>query len=131
MANYLRILYLLMNNKIVISAFCLILAFSAVSQEASERAPENAFASVIQENKIDIYPNPAVEFLVIQVSNSTLENIEFELHSIIGNQMSINVQDLGQGKFRIPVENFATGYYFVVVKDEEMRFKRAYKFLKD
>lgn len=120
-----------MNNKIVISAFCLILAFSAVSQDASERAPENAFASVIQENKIDIYPNPAVEFLVIQVSNSTLENIEFELHSIIGNQMSINVQDLGQGKFRIPVENFATGYYFVVVKDEEMRFKRAYKFLKD
>lgn len=120
-----------MYNKIIISAFCLVLAFSAMAQSEDERATQSPFASVVQENKIDIYPNPAVEYLVVQVSNSTLENIEFELHSIIGNQMSIAVQDLGMGKYRIPVDNFATGYYFVVVKDEEMRFKRAYKFLKD
>ncbi len=131
MANYLRILYCLMNNKLIISAFCLILAFSAFGQDSNEQAVGSAFSGISQENKIDIYPNPAVEFLVVQVSNSTLENIEFELHSIIGNQMSINIQDLGQGKFRIPVDNFATGYYFLVVKDEKMRFKRAYKFLKD
>ncbi len=131
MANYLRILYWLMNNKLIISAFCLILAISAFGQDSNEQAVGSAFAGISQENKIDIYPNPAVEFLVVQVSNSTLENIEFELHSIIGNQMSINIQDLGQGKFRIPVDNFATGYYFLVVKDEKMRFKRAYKFLKD
>lgn len=120
-----------MNNKLIISAFCLILAISAFGQDSNEQAVGSAFAGISQENKIDIYPNPAVEFLVVQVSNSTLENIEFELHSIIGNQMSINIQDLGQGKFRIPVDNFATGYYFLVVKDEKMRFKRAYKFLKD
>lgn len=130
MANFLRILCVTVHTKLIILSFALI---SMTGLSAQQVAESNAILSRIQqsENVIDVYPNPAVEYIQVQITNSTLENIEFELHSIIGNMMSIEVIDLGQGKFRIPVKNFATGYYFVVVKDEEMRFKRAYKFLKD
>ena len=130
MANYLRILYSSVHTKLIILSLALVLTTALKAQQVTSASTVVSQVSP-QENIIDVYPNPAVEYIQVQITNSTLENIEFELHSIIGNMMSIEVIDLGQGKYRIPVKNFATGYYFVVVKDEEMRFKRAYKFLKD
>ena len=130
MANYLRILYSSVHTKLIILSLALVLTTALKAQQVTSASAVVSQVSP-QENIIDVYPNPAVEYIQVQITNSTLENIEFELHSIIGNMMSIEVIDLGQGKYRIPVKNFATGYYFVVVKDEEMRFKRAYKFLKD
>jgi hypothetical protein len=121
-----------MHNKIIILSLAVALCGACLAQGPEGASDASAFSGdILQENVIDIYPNPAVRYLTVNIQNSTLENTEFELHSIIGNQMTISVQDLGQGKYRIPVENLATGYYFLVVKDEETRFKRAYKFLKD
>lgn len=107
-----------------------LLTISVSAQEVDE-VEKNPFAEVLQENKIEIYPNPAVEHLTVQITNSTFEDVEFELHSIIGNQMTIRVQDLGSGKYKIPVDGFSTGYYFLIITDEKARFKKAYKFLKD
>ena len=121
-----------MHNKLTILALTLVLCGTGYAQNTETVSTQPSFGSeVLQENVIDIYPNPAVRFLIVNIENSTMENTKFELHSIIGNQMTIKIQDLGQGKYRIPVDHFATGYYFLVVKDEETRFKRAYKFLKD
>ncbi len=121
-----------MHNKLTILALMLALAGGVYAQNEDSGAEPAPFSiRSLQKNVIDIYPNPAVRFLIVNVENSTMKKTEFELHSIIGNKMTIKVQDLGKGKFRIPVEHFATGYYFLVVKDEETRFKRAYKFLKD
>lgn len=119
-----------MHNKLTISALLILLCFFVRAQE-DDNGVESGFGNDVQKNHIITYPNPAVKVLNVQISNSTLENIEFELHSIIGNQMSIRVEDLGNGKYKIPVEGLATGYYFLVVIDEEARFKKAYKFLKD
>ena len=131
MAKKLRILFQSMNNKLLIISLGLLLCGAAQAQGPDNGQEKSAFQSTLQENKIDIYPNPAVEYLIVQISNSSLTKMEFEMHSIIGNQMTIKAQDLGNGRFRIPVDNFATGYYFLIVKDENARFKRAFKFLKD
>jgi hypothetical protein len=120
-----------MHTKLLIISLGLLLCGAVQAQESANGQERSAFSSTLQTNKIDIYPNPAVEYLIVQVANSTLENTEFEMHSIIGNQMSIKAQDLGQGRYRIPVENFATGYYFLIVKDDKARFKKAFKFLKN
>lgn len=124
-----------MNNKLLISAFTLLLMQGVFAQQGAVSSATETETSVYAEikatNKIEIYPNPAVEYLVIQIQNSTLSNVEFELHSIIGNELSISPEDLGDGSFRIQVKDYASGYYFLVVKDEFARFKQAYKFLKN
>jgi len=119
-----------MHNKLIILTLLTAFAFSASAQQSVEQK-DDPFSDVIQENKIQIYPNPAVEHLTVQISNSDFENVQFELHSIIGNKMTVRVQDLGSGKYKIPVDGFATGYYFLIITDEKARFKKAYKFLKD
>ena len=131
MAKNLRILFQSMYNKLLIISLGLLLCGAVHAQGSDGGQEKSAFSTTLQDNKIDIYPNPAVEYLIVQITNSTLDKMEFEMHSIIGNQMTIKAQDLGNGRFRIPVESFATGYYFLIVKDENARFKRAFKFLKD
>ncbi len=123
-----------MHNKLIIASFGLLFALSGFAQTNTGETvnPEINFSnqSLKTENKIEVYPNPAVEYIIVELSNSTLEKVEFEMHSIIGNSVIISSETLGNGKYRIPVKDLASGYYFLVVKDEISRFKKAYKFLK-
>jgi len=131
MAKYLRILYSSMHTKLLTISLALLLCGVVYAQESSNPREKSPFTQGLQNTKIEIYPNPAVDYLIVQVTNSTMQKAEFEMHSIIGNQMSIQVQDLGNGRYRIPVDQLAKGYYFLILKDESTRFKRAFKFLKD
>jgi hypothetical protein len=100
------------------------------SSSTSVESPEFLNSVVEIKNQIDIYPNPSVNFLVIEIKNSELERVEFEMRSIIGNKVNIVPEEIGINKYRINVKDFSTGYYFLVVKDEFTRFKEAHKFLK-
>lgn len=86
--------------------------------------------SITDKNKIEVYPNPAVEYLTVQISNSELENVEFEMYSLIGNKIVIRPEQVGTDKYRIPVKDLSSGYYYVLVKDSKKRFEKALKFLK-
>ena len=125
-----------MYNKLIIATFGLFLSMSALAQEANDNvvSTETAFYNHnvdLNKNRIELYPNPAVDYIVVHIDNSTLENAEFELHSLIGNEIKIEAEEIGNGRYRIPVKNYATGYYFIVVKDENTRFKKAFRFLKN
>lgn len=123
------------SNKWIILTFLLLLAGSSFAQKDSGialRSSESAiYSSVQQDNQIELYPNPAVDFLIVDISNSSINNVEFELHSMIGNKIRIEPEEIGNNRYRIPLKEFSTGYYFLVVKDEFSRFKKAYKFLKN
>lgn len=82
------------------------------------------------ENQVEIYPNPATTNLFIEIKNSTLEQVEFEMHSIIGNKVEVDPEEVSDSKYRIPINELSTGYYFVVIKDSPTRFNKAFKFLK-
>ena len=107
-----------MRNKLIILTF--VLCGTSLAQEGTNLA---------QEARISIYPNPAVEFIVVQVEGD-FSNAEFELNSMIGNKLQIKPEEIGIGKYKMQVKDLATGYYFLIVKDEEKRFKKAYRFLK-
>lgn len=111
-----------MRNKLIILSFTIACSFSTLAQVSG--------GSLGQEAQISVYPNPAVEYIVVEVDNS-LTSATFELNSMIGNKMVIKPEELGYGKYRIPLKDFATGYYFLIVQDESARFKQAFKFLKN
>lgn len=110
-----------MHNKLIILTFAALMSFSSFAQGSADAQ---------QEVKISIYPNPAVEFIVIQIDGE-MSKAEFELNSMIGNKLQIRPEEIGMGKFKIQVKDLATGYYFLVIKDEKTRFKKAFKFLKN
>ena len=80
-------------------------------------------------NIIGIYPNPAVDYIIIEIKKSQLQNARFILTSMIGNKIEVTPETLGDGKFRIDLMGFPTGFYFLVIQDDISQFKKALRFL--
>ena len=80
-------------------------------------------------NIIGIYPNPAVDYIIIEIKKSQLQNARFILTSMIGNKIEVTPETLGDGKFRIDLMGFPTGFYFLIIQDDLLQFKKAFRFL--
>lgn len=79
---------------------------------------------------IELYPNPTNQFLNINLENSNLKDVQFEMYNIIGNKLDIRPEPVSKNNFKINVKNLHAGYYFLIVKDRVTRFNKAYKFQK-
>jgi hypothetical protein len=79
---------------------------------------------------VKLFPNPAVEFLIVEINSEELSNISFELNNIIGNTFQIRSEALGHNRYKIYVKDLNPGYYFLTIKDANSSYKRAYRFLK-
>lgn len=86
--------------------------------------------SLSEINKVEIFPNPSVDFLNIEISNSKLKKPVLELYSIIGNVVKVELEEVEENKFRINVQSIPSGYYLLSIRDKESHFKETYKFLK-
>lgn len=81
-------------------------------------------------SNVKLYPNPAVEYLIVEIDSQELSNFSFELNNIIGNTFQINSESMGNNRYKIYVKDLRPGYYFLTLKDENSSYKRAYRFLK-
>lgn len=119
-------------NKVLLSLFtCLIFSFSSFGQgDRNEAVAYFQNDQVLEKNKIEIYPNPAVENIFVKIENSELQKVEFELFNIIGNSLSIKPEEISKNNFKINVDEFPAGYYLLIVKDPVTRFNQAFKFHK-
>lgn len=81
-------------------------------------------------NRIELYPNPATEYITVEIRESELINTFIILHNIIGNSIKIQPEKLSENKFRIEVKDLPAGYYLLSIKDPATKFNRTYKFLK-
>ncbi len=82
------------------------------------------------ENKIQIYPNPSVDFLKVSIEESKLVNPQIVIHSIIGNKLEVLTEKMSANEFKVDVKNLPAGYYLVAIKDASTGFSETYKFLK-
>ena len=113
----------------------LFIAFGVKSQIVSEsQIPgENVITVATQldnKNAIELYPNPTVDFLIVHIKNSEMRDVQFEVRSLLGSEMMVEAEPIGGDRYRFPVKDFTTGYYFIIIEDEETRYKRAFRFLK-
>jgi len=79
---------------------------------------------------IEVYPNPASDYIFIKVSDPELEQISVEMFNIIGNKVSIDLEELQSGQYRVPLTKFNTGYYLLMVYDDQRNTNKAFKFMK-
>ncbi len=106
------------------------LAQSEYTGDNSMELPYFQNDKMILKNKIEIYPNPAVENIFIRIENSELEKVDFELFNIIGNSLDIKPEEISKNNYRISVDEFPPGYYLLYIKDPITRFNQAIKFHK-
>lgn len=119
-----------------IGTIFLLFAFLTIQSQDKNTSAFSAETNIFENNalnisnQIEVYPNPSVDYVIVNIKNSTLKETTFEMHSVIGNTVDLKVEQLGKNRYRIDVKEYTSGYYFLVVKDDVTQFKEAYKFLK-
>lgn len=79
---------------------------------------------------IRLYPNPAPDYLFVQLGDLKASNVSLSVHSIIGNEFTPEVETINDHEMRVTVKDFAPGYYFLSIKDNETQYRGIFKFLK-
>jgi len=111
--------------------FALIIFNISFAQNNSET--QSSFAEKeLKEVKtsVDLYPNPVTDFLHIKIDTENLDNAEFEIYNIIGNSIKIDVEQVNNHQYKIPVRTLASGYYLLIIQDKTTKYNQAFKFQK-
>lgn len=98
------------------------------AQEDSMKA--NLADSSAPKQSIELYPNPASDFITLTLPARTAQAVEIEVFNIIGNKIRAEVEELDARQYKISVKDFNPGYYLIVVRDAQTRSSQAIKFQK-
>ena len=82
------------------------------------------------ETEVELYPNPANDFLTITLVNSQLKDVKFEIYNIIGNKLKLELDVINSDSYKINVKEYHSGYYLLIIKDPISRYNKAFKFRK-
>lgn len=82
------------------------------------------------ETEVELYPNPAIDYLTITLKNSQLKDVNFEIYNIIGNKLKVELDVINSDSYKINVKEYHSGYYLLIIKDPISRFNKAFKFRK-
>lgn len=116
-------------DKKLLLLFLLLLSYNfTIAQSYPERAYENQ--EIRLRNSVEIFPNPTTDYLNIKIKQAELSSIGFEMYNIIGNVIKIEYEKVDNSTYKIPVKELTNGYYVLIIKDEETKFRKALKFLK-
>ena len=115
----------------LIFTFLLFASVSAMAQGFNGGKEEFPFQQRTEPVKmIQIYPNPATEFINIKFEAPIANKVRVSIHNVIGNVMEVETESIDEHELRLKVKDLATGYYLVSVKDERVNLNSTYKFLK-
>lgn len=80
-------------------------------------------------NKAEVYPNPAEDFIYLKINDKNLsEAIDIEVMSIIGTEMDITHEKIGEGLYKINIKSIPSGHYYVMLTiDSDKALKRFIK----
>lgn len=82
------------------------------------------------EKLVQMYPNPATDYLTIKLQTPDAGAVQLTMHSVIGNALAIEREQIDDYEVRLRVKDLPSGYYFLSVKEEKSGLKATYKFLK-
>ena len=99
-------------------------------QDDKSELPKLRTESLKVETDIDLFPNPAVDFLNITLKNSKLEQVQIEMYNVIGNKLDFEFDAVSSNNYKVNVKELRAGYYLIIIKDPITRYNKAYKFRK-
>ncbi len=79
---------------------------------------------------IQVYPNPASDYLTVKFENPVAKTSKLVFHSIIGSSLELEQEVVDDFEVRIKVKDLPMGYYVMVVVDPQTNGRAIQKFLK-
>lgn len=108
----------------------LLSGFQLTSAQSQAEGPQSVSQEINLTKSVHLFPNPATEFVDVQLDHFPAEKVSLTVHNIIGNKLEVETEILDENIIRVRVKDLASGYYLLAIKDEESKFRGTYKFLK-
>lgn len=112
------------------SVILMLSAFQLTRAQSQLEGPPQASAEVNLTKSVHLFPNPATEFVDVQLDHFPAKDVVLTVHNIIGNELQVETEILDDRLIRVKVKDLTAGYYLLAIKDEESKFRGTYKFLK-
>src|SRR5258708_5606116 len=91
---------------------------------------DDSFRSGDPVKSIQVYPNPAVDYLVVKFELPVAKTSKLSFHSIIGSSIELEQETIDEFEIRVKVKDLPVGYYIVAVQDTQNNSRAIHKFLK-
>jgi len=79
---------------------------------------------------VQVFPNPAIEYLNVKFEEPVARRTNLILYNIIGSAMEAEKEVVDDYEVRLRVKDLPTGYYLLALKDEQSNQRGTFKFLK-
>jgi hypothetical protein len=98
--------------------------------QAFAQGHDESFRSSDPAKSVQIYPNPATDYLTLKFENPIAKTVKLEFHTIIGTPLELEHEATDEYEVRVRVKDLSTGYYIIGVQDTQSSTRAIHKFLK-
>ena len=64
---------------------------------------------------IDVYPNPAEDYIYVKLDNNSGKDVKLDVMSFIGNKMNSSSEKINSGLYKLNIRNMPSGHYYVLL----------------
>ena len=111
-------------------AFLLSVIVLIAGQACYGQAHDEGFHAGDPAKAIQIYPNPATDYLTVKFETPIAKASKLSFHSIIGSSIELEQETIDDFEIRVKVKDLPVGYYIIAVHDPQNNSRAIYKFLK-
>ena len=79
---------------------------------------------------VQVYPNPATDYLTLKFETPIAKTVKLEFHTIIGTPLELEHEAIDEFEVRVKVKDLSIGYYIIGVQDAQSNSRAIHKFLK-
>src|SRR5689334_22451624 len=94
------------------------------------QAHDESFHTGDPVKSVQIYPNPATDYLTIKFESPVAKSSKLAFHSIIGSSIELEQEAIDDFEIRVKVKDLPVGYYIIAVHDPQNNSRAIHKFLK-
>lgn len=94
------------------------------------QAHDESFHSGDPIKSVQIYPNPATDYVTIKFESPVAKTSKLAFHSIIGSSIELEQEAIDDFEIRVKVKDLPVGYYIIAVHDPQNNSRAIHKFLK-
>jgi len=114
----------------IVKTIFFVLAFAVLGISAQAQHKDEVYGAPQDLKSVNIFPNPAVEYLNVKFENPIAKKAKLTVHNVIGNAVDVEAEAIDEFEIRLKVKDLPVGYYMLAVRDEESNSRSTIKFLK-
>jgi hypothetical protein len=111
--------------KTILFALIVLIGSQAMAQNHDEALRSNDLAKAVQ-----VYPNPATDYVNLKFEAPIAKSVRLEFHTIIGTTIELESEVVDEFEIKIKVKDLSAGYYMIGVHDAQSGSRAIHKFLK-